>query len=513
MKINILFRLIVFTLFAHFTFISCSGNNGSGDEEDNNQPGNQSLLEKYNIKNDGKTLTTSGIQEAINDCAKNGGGIVSLPAGEYLTGTIKLRSKVTLNLEKGAIIYGSRNISDYLETGRRIALIFAENLSDIGITGEGEIHGNGDAYNWGNGTEGRPTLVLLFDCKKVNVNGVKLSDSGFWTFRFVRCDVVDIRNVSVDGHATWNNDGFDIESKNVTISDCVIDADDDALCFKNEDTGFTVENVSVTNCKLASNCNFIKFGTASAGGFKNISVSNCQLSKCSKSLLRFWENQSIPGVTNPITGLAGIALEIVDGGFMENITISDITMEDVQTPIFIRLGKRKISSNSYLKDIHIKDITAKSESYVASSITGVPGLRIQNIEISNVNLNLKGGGRISDSSVFVPEKEDQYPENRMFDKLMLPGFGFYIRHADGIKLDNVSITTYTGTEERHTIFADDVTGLAISNSKLKSPDSNLSVVHLESCKSIKFQNNSLSNTTNLLYDLVNTSESEVESTN
>lgn len=244
------------------------------------QNGSEPITDKYAIHTDGKTLTTVGLQKAIDDCAGQGGGTVSLPAGKYLTGTLVLKKNVTLNLEKGATILGSKNIADYPDKGRRKALVFAERADNISITGEGEINGNGAAFNQGNDAPNRPTLVLLLDCNKVNVNGVKLSNSGFWTFRFVRCDGVDINKVYVEGHANWNNDGFDIESRNVTITDCVIDTDDDAICFKSEDPDYVVENITVKNCDLSSNCNFIKFGTASAGGFRNIRVSDCILHKC-----------------------------------------------------------------------------------------------------------------------------------------------------------------------------------------------------------------------------------------
>ena len=417
------------------------------------QNSSDTIIDKYAIHADGKTLTTASLQKAINDCAGQGGGVVSLPAGKYLTGTLILKNNVTLNLEKGATILGSKDIADYPDKGRRKALIFAERANNISITGEGEIDGNGAAFNKGNDAPDRPTLVLLFDCNKVHVNGVKLSNSGFWTFRFVRCDGVDISKVYIEGHANWNNDGFDIESRNVTITDCVVDTDDDAICFKSEDPNYVVENVTVKNCDLSSNCNFVKFGTASAGGFRNIRVSDCTLHKCSKSLLRFWEKR-VPGVSDPITGIAGMALEVVDGGF-----------------------------NSYLKDVLIKNITASSASYVASSITGVPGLRVDNVEIRDVNFKLKGGGKVSDTLVEVPEVEKAYPENRMFG-IMLPAYGFYMRHADNIRLVNVKLSTVGDKEERHAVVAEDVNGLEITDSALQSPDSELSVVRLKDCRNV-----------------------------
>lgn len=455
---------------------ACSNSNNdrvAGDDTEDN---------RFAIYKDGKTLTTLGLQKMIDDCAQKGGGVVSISAGEYLTGTLRMRNNVTLNLEKGAKLIGSRDVKDYPETGRRKALIFAEKVKNIAITGEGEITGSGEAFNKGNDAPNRPTLVLLFDCSNVKVSGVKLSSSAFWTFRFVRCDGVDINKVFVEGHANWNNDGFDIESRNVVISDCVIDTDDDAICFKSEDPNFVVENVTVKNCDLSSNCNFIKFGTASAGGFRNIRVCDCNLHKCSKSLLRFWE-KIVPGVSDPITGIAGMALEVVDGGFMEDVVISNITMRDVQTPIFIRLGKRKVAENSYLKDITIKNIEGTTASYVASSITGVPGLRVENVTIQDVNLQLKGGGTVADTQVEVPEKEEAYPENRMFG-IMLPAYGFYIRHADNIHLENVTLSTFGDSEERYAVVADDVTKLSLADCNLQKPVSGLPLIKLTDCKDV-----------------------------
>ncbi|MDR3094320.1 MAG: polygalacturonase [Bacteroidales bacterium] len=431
------------------------------------------------IKGDGKTLNTIALQKAIDECSLKGGGMISLPSGEYLTGTIHLKPNVCLNLEKGAILSGSTDVADYPphgEVGWR-ALIYAEKADNIEITGEGIITGNGFAFPQILNGGVRPMLIALFDCRNVRVNSVTMKDAGGGTFNFVHCDSVDIRKVSVVAHANWNNDGFDIESRNVTISDCTIDADDDAICLKSGDPDFVVENIRVENCRLSSNCNFIKLGTQSFGGFRNVRISNCTLGKCSRS--PFWKwHEMLPGVTDTITGIAGIALEVVDGGFIEDVIISDIRMQDVQTPVFIRLGKRHVSSRhsaSRLKDVLIENITATSASFIASSITGVPGLRVENITLRNIDLKLKGGGKLSDINLNVPEKERDYPENRMFG-MMLPAYGFYLRHADCILFDNVKLQTFGDREERHAIVADDVTQLRINNSFLETPASNVPVV-------------------------------------
>lgn len=153
-------NMIIYSLLCFISlFFSCTGK----------EHGNSNVaIDEYEIYADGKTITTRGLQKAIDDCSKNGGGIVSLPAGEYLTGTIVLKKNVTLKLEEGSKIIGSRNISDYPDKGRRKALIFAEKSDNISIIGRGEIDGNGAAFNQGNDAPNRPTLVLLLDCNNAS---------------------------------------------------------------------------------------------------------------------------------------------------------------------------------------------------------------------------------------------------------------------------------------------------------------------------------------------------------
>jgi len=422
----------------------------------------------------GEKPVTAQIQKAVDDLSQSGGGTVLLEKGTYVAGSIILKSGVTLRLEKGAVILGSTNYSDYAATpshGR--SLIYAEDAENVALEGKGVIDGRGYTFTRKDGAPHRPKNALFFRCKKVRVEGVTLKNAGSWTCHFRECDGVIAKKVTISGHANFNNDGFDIDSRNVEISDCVIDSDDDAICFKSDNPAFIVENATVRNCKVSSNCNFIKFGTSCFGGFRNITVRDCDLFHCSKSILRHWENQKLPGVTDPITGLDGIALEVVDGGFMENVCVSNITMRDVQTPILIRLARRHASPGSYLKNILIQNVKGSSSSLIASSITGVPGLRVEHVVLKDIALNLKAGGKAADTLVEIPEKEQSYPENRMFDKLMLPAYGFYIRHADNIRMENVKLTFSGGREERHAIVADDVNNVQFVNCAFQKPDGTL----------------------------------------
>ena len=226
------------------------------------------------------------------------------------------------------------------------------------------------------------------------------------------------------------------------------------------------ENIEVRNCRLASNCNFIKFGTASFGGFRNCRIHHCTLVRSSAKGLHGW-NGRVAGVTEDKTGISGIALEIVDGGRMENIHVHDIVMEDgVQTPIFIRLGRRHRVKGvrSHLKDILIENVVVKKTvSHIASSITGVPGLRPANITLRNIDMTVKGGCRLAAVRSPVPECARGYPENRMFNGHALPAYGFYVRHADGVRFENVKTRFADAHEERPAVVQDDATGVTFKD--------------------------------------------------
>jgi polygalacturonase len=443
-----------------------------------------SFASDYNIKNygaipDGKTINTTGIQKAINDCSANGGGRVLVPAGTYLTGTLNLKSNVELHLEAGAAITGSTNRNDYPVTVGERGLLFGVNIENVSITGLGEINGNGRAFFKGDNAPDRPFLVMFKNSRNINVSGITLKNSAFWTFRLLFNNKVVINGIRIYSHVNFNNDGIDIDSKNVIISNCIIDTDDDALCFKS-DSAFVCENVAVSNCILASNCNFIKMGTASVGGFKNISVTNCVLHKASESNFRFWD-KNIPGVKDPVTGLAGIALEIVDGGSMDRINISNITMEDVQTPIFIRLGSRNNPTGS-LKNIMISNISARTHSRIPCSITAVPGFYVENVLLKDIMIEVMGGGTREDIDRVVPEKEKEYPENRMFG-FSLPAYGLFVRHVKKLSLENVQFNLLSN-DVRSAIYMEDADDIKINNLKNTAPTGDQPVIGLNQVASL-----------------------------
>lgn len=440
------------------------------------------LITDYGATGNGNRLSTKYIQKAIDVCSTNGGGRVVVPFGDFLTGTIFLKSRVELYLQKGAKISGSKDRADYPRVAGERGLIFALNATDVSITGNGEINGNGEAFFKGDNAPDRPFLVMIKKCSKVLVSGISLKNSAFWTFRLLYNDQVNVEGINIYAHVNFNNDGLDIDSKNVTISNCIIDTDDDALCFKS-DSSFICENVVVSNCILASNCNFIKMGTASVGGFKNIGVGNCVLRRASESHFRFWE-RSVPGVKEPVTGLAGIALEIVDGGTMDGININNIVMDGVQTPLFIRLGSRSNPTGS-IRNVMISNVTAKSVSRIASSITAIPGFRVENVVLRDLNIQSPGGGEESEYTTKVPEQERAYPENRMFGT-SLPAYGIYLRHVNNISLYNIQFKPTSG-EARPAVYIEDGHEIGISDLKAIAPIRDAPLIELNEVSGLSFE--------------------------
>lgn len=396
--------------------------------------GNINIVD-FGAKPDGISDNTKAIQDAIDQCSSSGGGTLHFPPGAYMSGTIFIKDNVTINLDKGAVLKGIASDSAYpLTASGKKGFIRIDYASNVTIMGEGFIDGNGghSVFQKGDNGDLRPFLLECLASKNVVIKDIHLKNSAFWTLHIFDSDQVRVDGVQIYSHSNWNNDGIDIDSRNVTISNCTIDCDD-AICFKSEGKKIC-ENIVVSNCNLASNCNLIKFGTGSVHGFQNISISNCVLHSASVSKFRNW-NKMISGVTDSITGISGIALEIVDGGIMDQVTINNISMKGIQTPIFMRLGSRKNPTGS-LKNIIISNIVATSRSKIPSCIVGVPGFYIENVVIRDVIVNCMGNGTLDDFKREVPENEKAYPENRMFGN-SLPSYGLYVRHARNIYLDNI----------------------------------------------------------------------------
>ena len=472
--------ILLFTFFLNIIF-ACSANKIVGNESYTDI----NMIE-FGAKPDGKTDNTEIIQKAIDECSESGGGVICFPAGTYMSGSIFLKSNVTLNLHKLAVLKGIADAGAY--PGKhypRMSFIQVDSVSNVTIMGEGTIDGSGDheVFQMGNNGGPRPFLVQLRKGKNIVVKDVHLINAAFWTLQLLENDGVRIDGISIYSLNNWNNDGIDIDSKNVIISNCRIDCDDDAICFKSSSyDGNFVENVVISNCIIGSNCNFIKFGMSKVG-FKNVTITNCVLKPAAESNFRYWDKKT-DGVTDPITGLSGIALEIVDGGIMEQITISNITMTGIQTPLFIRLQQgrpRCIECQQKpvgsLKNILISNIVATAKSRIACSITGIPGSYVENIVVRDMIVNCMGGGTKDDVTRVIPERENSYPDNWMFYSELpgsslrhadLPAYGMYVRHAKNVYLDNIQFNLMQ-PDPRPAIWFEDAKDVTLRSFKATQP--------------------------------------------
>ena len=417
---------------------------------------------------DGKTLTTEAIQRAIDQCSITGGGTVTVPQGTYLTHTLFLKNGVNLNILKGAIILGDTDPKAF--TG---AVIYADKIENASITGQGVINGQGFVKYFP--IEGpRHSIVKLFKCKNITVKDVSMINSPTWVFSIYECDGVRVNGVRIYSYVNQNNDGIDIFAKNVTISDCTIDSEDDAICLKSENPDFLVENVAITNCIIGTNCNAIKFGTSSYCGFKNITISNCVVRRPIEAA-KIPPRSTLKGCDTDTIAEVGIALEVVDGGFMDQVAINNISMTGIQTPLFIRLGNRKGSGS--LKNILISNITATDETLLNSSITGVPGSIIENVIVRDLIFNSKGKGSMVEATAIVPEKIDSYPQANIVFGYSVPAYGMYIRHVRNLVLENF-IFNLLAPDARPAVVLDDCHDIRINNFDVDIPTNNQPLIRM-----------------------------------
>jgi polygalacturonase len=457
-------------------------------------------VRSFGATGDGRTLDSPAIDRAIRAAAAAGGGTVLVPAGTYLSGSIHLTNDIHLQLGAGAVILGApQNLNAYDETepwpgiayedGGHVyfhnSLIWGENLTNVSITGSGMINGGGLVRDdklldemcgfarW-SPTNRTPQLETNFPparlgnkaialklCRNVLIRDITIFHGGHFAILVTGCDNMTVDNVTMD----TDRDGIDLDCcRNSMVSNCRINSPrDDGLCPKSSfalGRNVITENLTIVNCQVSGfkegtlldgtmkpgrGTGRIKFGTEANGGFRNVTVANCTFRGCH-----------------------GLALEEVDGGIMENITINNLTMMDViGYPIYITTGSRNrgpaVTTPSRARNIFISNVIATGiEPMSGIQITGMPGQPIEGVRLDNIRLVFKGGGKKESAARVPPELGAGYPEPGKIG--VMPAYGVFARHVRDLELANIR-TSFETEDLRPVVECVDVDGLEIDNFK------------------------------------------------
>jgi len=458
----------------------------------------------FGAAGDGTHLDSPAFDKTIDADAAAGGGTVLIPAGTYLSGSIHLRSNIHLLVDAGATILGAPqdlNVYDetepysfggYQDGGHcyfHNSLIWGENLTNVFITGNGLISGGGLVRSdgmldkmcgyttWNKPDSAAKTnyppvrlgnkAIALKLCKNVLIRDVTIFHGGHFAILVTGCDNLTVDNVTMD----TDRDGIDIDCcRNTMVANCRINSpNDDGLCPKSTYALGEIrptENLTIVNCQVSgfevgtlidgtmkpgkNHNGRIKFGTESSGGFRNCTVANCTFRSC-----------------------RGLALEEVDGGIMDNITINNITMMDVPDyAIYITTGNRNrtpnLATNSRARNILISNVIAEGVGKMSGiQIMGLPEQPLEGIRLENIRLISKGGGTRQDAAIMPKELGNGYPEPGKMGTL--PAYGIFARHVRDLELANITTSFATNDLRPAASFAD-IDGLEIDNFKPQAAD-------------------------------------------
>jgi polygalacturonase len=477
----------------------------------------------YGAKGDGKTLDHAAINRAIDAAARMGGGTVVVPPGVYLCGSIHLQSNIHFVIEAGATILGAPQTlnaydlteawtnNPYQDGGHcyfHNSLIWGENLTNVFITGQGTISGGGLVRSDGlldrmcGYTKWNPTnyvpvktnyppvrlgnkAIALKLCRNVLIRDVTIYHGGHFAILVTGCDNMTVDNVTMD----TDRDGIDIDCcRNTMVSNCRINSpNDDGLCPKSSfalGRRVLTENLTIVNCQVSGfevgtlldgtmkpsprHNGRIKFGTESAGGFRNCTVANCTFRSCK-----------------------GLALEEVDGGIMENISINNLTMTDVPDyAIYITTGKRNRApmseSPSVCRNISISDVIADGVGKAAGvEIFGLPDHPLEGIRLDNIRIISNGGGAVTNATHMPRELAYDYPDPGR--EGTMPAYGIFARHVKGLELANINFSFKTN-DFRPAIICADVNKLEIDNFKAQVADGVLPSVLADNVTGVVIRN-------------------------
>ena len=458
----------------------------------------------FGATGDGRTIDSDAINRAIDAASAAGGGTVVVPAGTYASYSIRLRSHVELRLEAGSVLLAADTTNgrgydpaepgpgnafqDFGHSHWHNSLIWGEGIEDVAITGPGRIDGRGLSRGLGPRAADRDTrpgeankAIALKLARHVLLRDFTIFRGGHMAILATGVDDLTIDHLTID----TNRDGIDVDAcRTVRIANTTVNApNDDAIVLKSSfalGAPRATEDVAITN-SLVSGFDVgtvldgtygrtsvaapdrdgptgrIKLGTESNGAFRNIVISNVVFTRS-----------------------RGLALETVDGATLEDVTISNLTMREVSNaPIFLRLASRMRGPAGVpvgaLRRVSISHVVVSgADPRYPSIIAGIPGHPVEDVTLSDIRIVSRGGLSLETAasqpqllvnSFFrppggtgarqpydVPEREAMYPEPSQFG--VLPAYGFYVRHAAGLRLENVTVR-FAERDTRPAIVLDD----------------------------------------------------------
>lgn len=432
----------------------------------------------YGAIGDGQTLDTAALQAAIEACSRAGGGTVYVPAGQYVTGSLFLKSHITLYLEAGSTLLGSQNVADYPPVESRwegvsrktyAPLIGGDDLTHIAIVGRGTIDGRG-AFWWKlNDARAidypRPRLISFLRCTNVIIEGITCTTSPSWTIHPYACDNVTVDKVTiVNPPDSPNTDGINPEScRNVHISNCHIDVGDDCITIKAgvEDEGrdklLPCENITITNCTMVHGHGGVVIGSEMSGGVRHVTIANCVFVGTDRGIRLKSRRER--------------------GGVVEDIRVTNVVMTDVMCPFIMNLyygcgawGTDKIADRSpwpvnegtpRFRRIHFSDITARDVRYAAAFLYGLPEMPVQEITFSNVDISMA-----LDAEPGVPAMAPNLEPMRRA--------GFWAANVRGLHFHNVTIADQLGPA----LMLADATEVEINGFTTPTPSADAPVIQM-----------------------------------
>jgi len=428
-------------------------------------------IRDYGAKGDKTTLDTAALQEAIDACNRDGGGIVLVPGGTFVIGTVELKSNITLRIAAGGTLLGSADGKQYhavdaiplhgdttLVDGNW-ALLYAVKATNVTIEGPGTIDGQGAQFHSpvrgtpppsGIGGNKRPYHILVYQSEKFTVRNISLIDCAYHSIRIIESQLIHLDSIYIHSRVNGNNDGFHfISTQYVTVSNCTIKCGDDACAMFG-----SCRYITVTNSYFSTRWSVFRFGGGHAG---DIAISNCVLREVYGCPMKF---QGDPGST------------------FENISFSNLVLDDVTGPISISIGRaqgraygeplpdglppvvlRNISFSNIRGNVstnpphHLSESTLgvgvrPGEAHSAIVLNSIDDSVLENITFENVHLTFGGGGTAEEGARRdVPKVFGEY-----FELGPIPAYGLYARNVNGLTLQNVRFELKTPDQRPAVIF-------------------------------------------------------------